>query len=101
MGESIKRTGNEAVERWHQKMPRFFRIVMYLCAMVVGMTVAVNTAFASFGIQPHDWWTDICPYLIGVPVGVGFCCKFTVEGGFREKTMDKINNNTLLDKDDN
>ena len=101
MGETIKNTGNEAVRRWHEKMPKFFRIVMYLCGMVAGMTVAINTAFASFGITPHEWWTDVCPYLIGIPVGMGFCAKFTVDGGMRDKTMDSLNKNTVLDRDDN
>ena len=50
MGETIKNTGNEAVRRWHEKMPKFFRLVMYLCGMIAGMTIAINTAFTSFGI---------------------------------------------------
>lgn len=99
MGEVIKQTGNEALERWRERMPKFFRWMMYLCGMVAGMTVAINTAFASFGITPHEWWTDICPYLIGVPVGMMFCAKFTCDGGFREKQMES--HNTILDKDDN
>ena len=99
MGETIKNTGNEAVRRWHEKMPKFFRLVMYLCGMIAGMTVAINTAFASFGITPHEWWTDVCPYLIGVPVGMGFCAKFTCEGGFRDKTLDSLNKNTELNHD--
>jgi hypothetical protein len=101
MGEAIKNTGNEAVKRWQEKMPKFFRWMMYLCGMVAGMTVAINTAFASFGITPHEWWTDICPYLIGVPVGAMFCAKFTVDGGMRDKTIEQLNKNTVLDKDDN
>ena len=101
MGEVIKQTGNEMMERWQENMPKFFRVMMYLCGMIAGMTVAVNTAFASFGITPHEWWTDICPYLIGVPVGMGFCCRFTVDGGYRDKSIGQISKNTVLEKDDN
>ena len=100
MGEIIKQTGNEAVERWRKKMPKFFRHVMWLCVLVAGAATAVHVYFTQFGIQPHEWWTDVLPYLTGVPIGMAFCCKFTVEGGFRDKQMDKLNN-TILDKDDN
>jgi hypothetical protein len=101
MGEQIKQTSNEAVERWHKKMPRFFRWMMYLCGLVVGTAVAVNTFFNSFGIQPHEWWTDILPYLTGVPFGMMFAAKFTCDGGFRDKSMGSLDGHTILDKDDN
>lgn len=97
MGEQLKRTGNEAVKRWKERMPRFFRYLMYLCAMVAGTAIAVNASLTSFGATPHEWWVDIYPYLIGVPVGMGFCCKFTVDGGFRDKMVEK--HNTILEHD--
>lgn len=97
MGEKIRRS--ELVERWHKKMPKFFRWLMYLCAFVAGLAFAVNTALSTAGATPHEWWTDIYPYLIGIPVGMGFCCKFTVDGGFRDKSMEHLNKNTILDHD--
>ena len=99
MGETIKETGNEAVKRLKEKMPKFFRWMMYLCALIGGTALAVNTAILAAGATPHDWWVDIFPYLIGVPAGAAFACRFTVDGGFREKQME--NHVTILEKDDN
>lgn len=99
MGEMIKNTGNEAVKRWHEKMPKFFRWMMYLCGLVAGTTLCVNTFFNMSGIVPHDWWRDICPYLTGIPIGAMFAAKFTCDGGFRDKSMDKINGHTILERD--
>lgn len=104
MGEAIKNTGNELKERWHQKMPRFFRWLMYACALVAGTAFCVNTALITSGAQPHEWWINIYPYMVGIPVGMAFCAKFTCDGGFREKgmeTLDKNTGRTILDKDDN
>ena len=98
MGEEIRKTGNEAVKRWQEKMPKFFRIMMWICALISGTALAVNTAILAAGAQPHEWWQDIFPYLIGVPAGGMFVCRFTVDGGFRDKT---ISHNTILEKDDN
>lgn len=102
MGEKIKRTGNEAVERWQQKMPKFFRYIMWVCVLICGTATAVHVFFTQFGITPHDWWLDILPYLTGIPFGMAFMCKFTVDGGFRQKQMDNIQKraNTVLYKDD-
>lgn len=101
MGEQIKQTGNEAVERWHKKMPSFFRRMIYLCMLVLGTAIAVNTLFKYFDIQPHQWWTDVLPYLTGVPFGMMFAAKFTCDGGFRDKIMGSLDKHTILDKDDN
>lgn len=98
MGEEIKSTGNEAVKRWQKKMPKFFRMMMWICALISGTALAVNTAILAAGAQPHEWWQEIFPYLIGVPAGGMFICKFTCDGGFRDKA---ISQNTVLDKDDN
>ena len=99
MGEEIKNTGSEAIRRWKEKMPKFFRMVMYVCALVSGTALAVNTAILAAGAQPHEWWQEIFPYLIGVPAGMAFAAKFTCDGGFRDKQVE--NHNTILDKDDN
>ena len=99
MGEELRKTSNEAIKRWKERMPKFFRWMMYLCACISGTALAANTAILAAGAQPHEWWSDLFPYLIGVPAGVMFACKFTVDGGFRDKAME--NHNTILDKDDN
>lgn len=99
MGEAIKNTGNEAMKRWQKKMPKFFRFMMYACAFVAGLALSVNTAITLGGGATHEWWNDLYPYLLGVPAGMAFCAKFTVDGGMREKSMDKLNKNTILDHD--
>lgn len=71
----------EAKSRWGKKMPQFFKTVMWVCGLVSGAAMAVNTAMMAAGAQPHDWWTDIFPYLVGIPAGAMFACKFTVNGG--------------------
>lgn len=63
--------------RWHNAMPRFFKRMMWVCGLISGSALAAHEALAVAGIQPHDWWTDIEPYLIGAPAGVMFACKFT------------------------
>lgn len=97
MGERIKHC--ELVERWRKKMPKFFRRVMWLCICIAGTATGVHVYFNHFGITPHEWWTDILPYVTGIPVGAAIACKLTVDGGFRQKQMDKIEN-TILEKDD-
>ena len=101
MGEAIKETGNEALKRWQEKMPKFFRRIMWLCICIASTATAVHLYFTHFGIQPHEWWLNVLPYLTGIPFGMAFMAKFTVDGGFRDKTMDTIDKHTILDKDDN
>lgn len=64
-------------QRWTAAMPRFFRVVCWLSALVGGTALAVNTAIMSGGGQTHEWWQDIYPYLIGIPAGAAFVAKFT------------------------
>ena len=99
MGEAIRKTGNEAMKRWHEKMPKFFKKVMWLCGLISGTALAVNTAIVTAGATPHDWWQEIFPYLIGVPAGMAFIAKFTVSGGMPED-KEVESKNTILDKDD-
>lgn len=81
----------EAKERWSQKMPQFFKTVMWICGLVSGTALAVNTALVSAGIQPDEWWLDIFPYLIGMPAGMMFACKFTVSGGYQQEETHEEN----------
>lgn len=64
-------------QRWSAAMPKFFRVVCWLSALVGGTALAVNTAIMSGGGQTHEWWQDIYPYLIGIPAGAAFVAKFT------------------------
>ena len=90
MGEQLKQTGNEAVKRWQQKMPRFFRQLMVLCACVAVTAFTVNTAMVESGAEPHEWWRNVYPLLIGVPSGMIVVCKLTVAGGYKEIDIDSL-----------
>lgn len=71
--------------RWRGAMPRFFKVIAVVCSLVSGTALAVNTAMTAAGAQPHEWWIDIYPYLVGIPAGMAFVSKFTVNGGFKDE----------------
>ena len=75
--KTIQDFWKEMRERWHNAMPRFFKRLMWICGLISGSALAANEAMTVANIQPHEWWTDILPYLVGVPAGVMFACKFT------------------------
>jgi hypothetical protein len=64
-------------QRWKNAMPRFFRNICWIGALISGTALAVNTAITAGGAAPHEWWTEIYPYLLGVPAGAAFVAKFT------------------------
>lgn len=100
MGEHIKKTGNEVVERWHKKMPKFFRQLVVLCVCIVGTAFGINTMLQMTGATPHYWWTNAYPLLIGIPTGMAIVCKLTVAGGYKDIDPDNLTKgNTILDKD--
>ena len=69
--------------RWTQRMPKFFKGVSILSALVGGTALAVQTAIVTGMGTPHEWWQDIYPYLVGGSAGALFVSRFTVNGGFR------------------
>lgn len=98
MGEAIKHTSNELVERWSQQMPKFFSGLMRICVCIVGTAFGVNTMLQNTGAMPHQWWTDIYPLLIGVPTGMAIVCKLTVAGGYKDIDPDRLTKgNSILD----
>jgi hypothetical protein len=100
MGEKIKKTSNEAVERWHEKMPRFFYWLVVIAIGIGGTAAAINTLVPATGGVLHEWWVDIYPYIFGGCVGVIAASKFTVAGGFKNVNPDDIGKgNTILDHD--
>lgn len=90
MGEQIIKTGNEAVQRWHQKMPRFFYWIVVIACGIGGLAFTINTGVPIMGGTLHEWWTDIYSYIIGGCIGIVFVCKFTVAGGYRQIDPDKV-----------
>lgn len=93
MGENIKTFSKEAKNRWRAKMPKFFNRVCWVCSLISGTALAANEAMQLAGATPHEWWTDLFPYLVGIPAGMAFAAKFT-------QTYPQAKN-TILDKDDN
>lgn len=103
MGEVIKDAGSEAVRRWSGQMPRFFRWLLWLCGLVSGTAIAVNTALMAAGAAPHEWWQELFPYLVGIPAGAAFACKFTVRGGMPEgleEPRQQEIGNEVMERDD-
>ena len=78
MGEQIKTFSKEARKRWKAKMPRFFNRVCWVCSLISGTALAANEAMQLAGATPHEWWTSIFPYLVGIPAGMAFAAKFTM-----------------------
>ena len=75
--KDIKDIWTIARNRWKNAMPKFFKVIMCVCALISGTALAVNTAVVAGGGSTHEWWNDIYPYLLGVPAGAMFVCKFT------------------------
>lgn len=100
MGEAIKQTGNEMVERWNQKMPKFFRRLMTLAIGVITTASAIHFGLPMLGAEHSEWWPEVYKYTIAISIGIAASSKFTVDGGFREKQSEKISR-TILEKDDN
>lgn len=91
----------EIKTRWKRKMPKFFKCVYKACLLISGTALAGHEAIIAAGIEPHKWWLDIAPYLIGFPAGIAFACKFTVND--KSGLMDEPKNDntkTVLDHDD-
>ena len=100
MGEVIKQTGNEMMERWQEKMPKFFRRLMTLAIGIISTATAINFGMPALGAEHSEWWPEVYRYIIGICIGVAGASKFTCDGGFREKQSEKISK-TILEKDDN
>jgi len=63
--------------RWRNHMPVFFRRLFWICSLISGTALAVNTAITAGGGTPHAWWQEVYPYLLGFPAGIAFAAKFT------------------------
>ena len=96
MGEMIKRTGNEAVKRWHEKMPRFFHTLMMLAVGIGTTASAIHFGLPALGSEHSEWWPEVYKWICGICIGVAVSSKFTVDGGFRQKQADKM---TSYDKE--
>ena len=66
-----------AAARWKATTPLFFKWIVRLGLAVSGTAVAIHVALVSGGAVEPAWWTDIYPYLIGVPAGMAAVAKMT------------------------
>ena len=93
-------------QRWTNTMPKFFKVVLCICALISGTALAVNTAIVAGGGVTHEWWNEIYPYLLGIPAGAAFVAKFTQTYGKdgepvkKRKKKEPGNGRTVLDRDD-
>ena len=104
MKEEIKRSWRKITKRWRNAMPRFFRVIFWVCTLVSGTAIAANSAITLAGGTTHDWWNDLFPYLVGIPAGAAFVAKFTQQ--YHGKAIDydeyrktQKQGNTILDHD--
>jgi|GEM_PF-969442 hypothetical protein len=65
------------ISRWKATTPLFFKWIVRLGLAVSGTAVAIHVALVSGGAVEPAWWTDIYPYLIGVPAGMAAVAKMT------------------------
>lgn len=65
------------ISRWKATTPLFFKWIVRLGFAVSGTAVAIHVALVSGGAVEPAWWTDIYPYLIGVPAGMAAVAKMT------------------------
>ena len=68
---------NTLKSRWENAMPKFFQRMCWVGGLVSGTAIAVHEILAHYNIQPHEWWTDIEPLLLGGGAGMIFASKFT------------------------
>ena len=90
-------------QRWSNTMPKFFKVILCVSALVSGTALAVNTAIIAGGGVTHEWWNELYPYLLGIPAGAAFVAKFTQTYGKDGEPVGKNkkeNTNTILDKND-
>lgn len=90
--------------RWQNAMPRFFRNICWIGALISGTALAINTAITAGGGATHEWWNEIYPYLLGVPAGAAFVAKFTQQYSgqpidYTQQRMAERDGRTILDRD--
>ena len=102
MGQTLKSWWEVLKSRWTNAMPKFFKWVFRIFAFIGGLALAVNEGMVVAGAQPHEWWIDIYPYLIGTSAGAAFVAKMTQKYDEQGKPISgkkKEKENTVLDHD--
>jgi hypothetical protein len=102
--KNIKRFFKTIRRRWKNAMPKFFRVVFWVCSLISGTALAINTAIVAGGGTTHEWWNDIYPYLLGFPAGIAFAAKFTQQYNgkpvdYRDHRRAERKGETILDEE--
>ena len=84
MGEKIKHTGNELKERWVQRMPRFFRMIVKIVTAIALTATTVNFGVPALGGALYDWWPGVYTNILVGSICTVMVCKVTVAGGYKE-----------------
>jgi len=84
MGEKIKHTGNELKERWVQRMPRFFRMIVKIVTAIALTATTVNFGVPALGGVLYDWWPGVYTNILVGSICTVMVCKVTVAGGYKE-----------------
>lgn len=84
MGEKIKHTGNELKERWVQRMPRFFRMIVKIVTAIALTATTVNFGVPALGGVLYEWWPEVYTHILVGSICTLMVCKLTVAGGYKE-----------------
>lgn len=79
MKNTISKTVKTIKERWTAKSPKIFRRICNICVGISTVAVAIQTALVAAGAATPAWWTDVFPYLVGIPAGMAAVAKLTKE----------------------
>lgn len=85
MGRNISNSIRSIKERWTAKSPVIFRRICNVCVGISTVAAAIQTALMASGATTPQWWTDIFPYLIGIPAGMAAVAKLTKEDKDNER----------------
>lgn len=104
MGRKVRKFGKTLEQRWMNTMPKFFKVIFWVCSLISGTALAINTAIVAGGGTTHEWWNEIYPYLLGIPAGMAFVCKFTQQYNgkpvdYEEHRKAEREGKTILDND--
>ena len=85
MGKSINSSWQSIRDRWTAKSPKIFRRICNICVGISTVAVAIQTALVAAGAATPAWWTDVFPYLVGIPAGMAAVAKLTKEDKDNER----------------
>lgn len=81
----VRKIINSLKSRWTAKSPLIFRRICQVSVGISTVAIAIQTALMAAGAVTPQWWTDIFPYLVGIPAGMAAVAKLTKEDNDNEK----------------